>query len=167
MKKTIILLIALAFPLMALTQPLSVRKLFHRYGQEEGVTRITVPGVAIRLATCFVDDDETARLLKGIRKVKVLVAEGEDNLPDPEFTAKIIRDFENSRFEEMLTVQDDGDQVGIYIRDIRRNKKELVIFTRDKKESAVIYLKGKMTPELLHQLSSNPGPKSLSQTITL
>ena len=167
MKKIVFLLLIACLPVTAFSQPWSVRKAFHRYGHSEGVTRVTVPGVVIRMASWMVDDAETEALLKGIKKVKVLVAEGDENLVNPEFTAKVMQEIQQNKFEEMLTVNDQEDQVGIFIREGRNHNKELVLFANGKNENTIVYLKGKITPELLKKLSSNPGNTRVSRTISI
>lgn len=167
MKKSILFILCLALPIMTIAQPLAVRKAFHRYGHDEGITRVTVPGIAIRMASWLVDDAETEALLKGINKVKVLFAEGEENMLQPEFASKFMKEIKRGQFEEMLTMNDQEDQVGIYIRDGRRHKKELVLFVSGKDESTIVYLKGKITPELLKQLSDNPGNTKITNKITI
>lgn len=167
MKKVVLIALCSILSLSAFTHPLTVRKAFHRYGHNEGVTRITVPGIVIRVASWLVDDAETEALLKGIHKVKVLVAEGADNQINPDFTSKVITEIRESNFEEMLSVSDQNDQVEIFIREGRKNKKELVLFTTSKDASNIVYLKGKITPELLKQLSDNPGRTRVSKTLTI
>jgi hypothetical protein len=161
MKKAIIILLCLALPVISNAQPFSVRKAFHKYGHEDGVTKITIPGIAFDFASLFVDDRETAKMLRGVNKIKILAAEGDEGFDGPNIGKEVIERFKSNQFEPMLTVRNADEDVSILIKEGRKNRKELLVISGDKSDSAIIYIKGKIHPDMLRDLGKEMKIESL------
>jgi len=146
---------------MSFAQPFSVRKAFHKYGKDDGVTKVVIPGIVMDFASWFVDDGETAKMLRGINKIKVLAADGDDGFDGPNIGKEVLKDFKAGAFKEMLTVRDGEDDVAILMKEGKRNKKELLVIVGSESESAIIYLKGKISPEMLGKIGEEMDVKSL------
>ncbi len=151
MKKLSVLLVALAILFTSCSDNEGVSKAFTKYRFKKGVVAITIPGFAIRLATLVADlDEEEEELLKHIDKVKVLVIEdnhlnGQINLHE-EFAALIAE----KDYEELLRIHDEGDDVTIMGKVGSNNTiKEMVVLVGGD-DNALVYIKGKIKPELLN-----------------
>lgn len=152
MKKSILILLCVALPLLSIAQPASVRKIFRQYGHEQGTVKINLPGIVMDFAALFVDDHETAKMLRGISKIRVLATDDETQTHPTDFGSKALQSFKSNQFEELLSVRSDKDDVAIYMKEGKRNKKELLIIAGGSSDNAIVYLKGKVDPEMLGQL---------------
>ena len=150
MKSIFLILIATALFLVSCDDNSGVSKAFSKYGHERGVTYITVPGWVIGIAARFGDlDKEEREILDCIDKVKVLSVE--DNSLNSrinlhrEFYNKIN---ENHEFEELLTVNDQKENVTIFGKMEGTVIREMVILVGGD-DNALVYVKGEIKPELL------------------
>ncbi len=156
MKKYIITLLVIAIPAMAISQPQSVRKSFRKYAKEEGVVKVTVPGIVLDIASWFVDDQATAKLIRKIDKVKVLAIDNDEYNGEVNLVDDIMKNFKNNAFEQLLTVRSDKEDAVIMIKEGFRNKRELLILAGGD-DNAIVYLKGKIVPEMLADLNTEIG----------
>ncbi|MEA1877420.1 MAG: DUF4252 domain-containing protein [Bacteroidota bacterium] len=152
MKKFLIILLCVSLPLVSIAQPSSVRKVFRKYGHKDGVVKICLPGVVMGFAALFVDDKETAKMLRGVNSIKILTAGEAAGFQDVNFVDEFLDNFRSRSFEELLTVKDGKDDVAIYMKEGKRNKKELLIVAGGPNDNTIIYLKGKVSAEMLSSL---------------
>ena len=137
-----------------------VSEAFTKYRFKEGVTTITVPGWAIRLAARLGDMEKNEReLLQSIDKVKILMIEDKDlnartNLHKEFYSA--IR--ANSELEELLVVRDGNEQVTIFGIADEDSIKELLILVGGK-DNAMVYVKGRLKPALISSLMDKNSQK--------
>lgn len=161
MKKYILILLCVALPLASIAQPNSVRKVFRKYGLKEGVVKISIPGIVMDFAAMFVDDAETKKMLKGINKIKVLATDDDFSNANYNFASEALEHFKAQSFEKLLTVRSDDDNVAIYMKEGKRNRKELLIIAGGKDGSVIVYIKGKVTIEMLSSIGKEMNIKSL------
>jgi hypothetical protein len=127
-----------------------VSEAFTKYRFKDGVTTITIPGWVIGIAANFGDIDKNERdLLHSIDKVRVLVVEDHElnakiNL-HKEFSTKINR---NNDYEELLSVQDENDNITIFGKMEENVITEMVILVGGD-DNALIYVRGEIDPEIL------------------
>ncbi len=152
MKKYIIILLCVVLPAISIAQPASVRKAFRKYGHQDGVVKISLPGIVMDFAALFVDDQETAKMLRGVNKIKILATERADGFTKGNIASDILDSFKSKSFEELLTVRSGEEDVAIYMKEGKRNKKELLIISGGKDENAIVYLKGRIDPAMLSSL---------------
>jgi|WetSurMetagenome_2_1015567.scaffolds.fasta_scaffold112273_2 hypothetical protein len=164
MKATIFSIFVLSLLFVSCTENAGVNKAFLKYGSEDGVTSITVPGFVIRLAASLADmTDEERELLRSIDKVKVLAIEDHklNKVIDlhQEFYSNINK---KGEFEELLTIRDKGENVTVFGKmegeDII---KEMVVLVGGD-DNALVYLKGHIDPDLLNEINFSKHGKLLS-----
>jgi hypothetical protein len=132
-----------------------VSEAYMKYRFHEGVTTITVPGWAIRLASRLGEmEKEERELLQSIDKVRILTIENNDlnarvNL-HKEFYRKIR---ENNELEELMAVRNDGDQVTIFGKTDEDVIHELIILVGGN-DNALIHIKGRLKPETVASLAN-------------
>lgn len=103
-------------------------------------------------AALFVDDKETAKMLRGVKSIKILAADEDAGFQDVNFADEFLDNFRSRSFEELLIVRDGKDDVVIYMKEGKRNKKELLIIASGQNDSVIVYLKGKVSAEMLSSL---------------
>lgn len=150
MKPILIILLAFVFMLSSCEYNPGVSEAFTKYRFKDGVTTITIPGWVIGIAANFGDIDKNERdLLHSIDKVRVLVVEDHElnakiNL-HKEFSTKINR---NNDYEELLSVQDENDNITIFGKMEENVITEMVILVGGD-DNALIYVRGEIDPEIL------------------
>jgi hypothetical protein len=127
-----------------------VSEAFARYRHKDGVTCITIPGWAIRLAARLGDlEREQRELLQSIDKVRILTIEDKDlNL-----RANLHKEFyrtirENGKMEELLVIRTDNEQVTIFGKADDETIEELLVLVGGD-DNAMIYVKGRLKPEMI------------------
>jgi hypothetical protein len=127
-----------------------VSEAFTKYRFKDGVTTITVPGWLIHSAAMWGDLDRDERdLLRSIDKVKILTIENKElnarsNL-HKEFYESVRK---RGDLEELLVVRDGDEQVTIFGKADEESIEEMLILVGGD-DNAIIYLKGRLKPELL------------------
>lgn len=127
-----------------------VSEAFTKYRFKNGVTTITVPGWLIRTAAMWGDLEREERdLLRSIDKVKILTIENKElnarsNL-HKEFYESVRK---RGDLEELLVVLDGNEQVTIFGKADEDSIEEMLILVGGN-ENAIIYLKGRLKPELI------------------
>ena len=160
MKRMYVFSILLVFLFTACETEPGVSEAFAKYKYKNGVTSITVPGWAIRLAARWGDLDKNEReLLQSIDKVKILTIEDKDlnarsNLHKEFYSA--VR--ENSEMEELMVVRDGNDHVTIFgIADENSIKELLILVGGD--DNAMVYVKGRLKPEMISRFMDENSQK--------
>ena len=162
MKRIFLILTAAALFLVSCDDNPGVSKAFSKYGHEQGVTSITVPGWVIGIAAKFGDLDEDEReLLYSIDKVKVLSIEDNSlnshiNLHQEFYTKINVK----HNFEELLTVNNQNENVTIFGKMDGEVIREMVILVGGD-DNALVYLKGEIKPELLDNKINLSNPDRL------
>jgi hypothetical protein len=119
---------------------------------------VNVTSSLISLAASFVEKDEpdVAQLLKGLQLVHVnVIGMNDDNKADLTARAqKIRKELEEKGWEKVVTAQDRGQDVGIYLKTHSQgNVQGLVVVALDgKKEAVFVNVVGDIKPEQLSTL---------------
>ena len=124
-------------------QSLSIRHLLRSCDTGREVTRIHLPGILVRMASWFVDDEEGKIVLRNVRSLYVLVSEDKEFSAQSDFPTRVADRIREKNFEELMMVTDKDEKINILMRENPRNLKEMVI-TVDGDEDVVLYLKGKL-----------------------
>lgn len=104
------------------------------------VTVLTIPKGAIRLAAALQDDEpEVQAFLEGITSVKILAAKEGGR----ELYAAVLLELTGT-YEELMTVDREGEQVKFLMRRQGSTIHELVMLTGEKDAGAMILVRGEM-----------------------
>ena len=143
MKRLPILILLSLLPAALIAQPMSIRHLLRSCDTGKEVTRIHLPPVLIRMASWFVDEDETRDILRNVNSLYLVVAENNEYSRNSDFPSRVVTKLDGMNFQTMMTVNDNGEKVSILMREKSRDRKEMIIAV-DGDEDVVLYLKGKL-----------------------
>jgi len=158
--RTIILLSSiLIFSILSCTTNRGVNQAFHKYGSEEGVTVITVPGWLIRLGSNIGDMDESERdLVRSIKKVKILTVQNSELNERINLHEEFIHSINSKQdYEQLVNIKDKQDDVSIIGKFDGDVIKELIVLVGGS-DNVIVYLKGKFDPALLKNMVDESQP---------
>jgi hypothetical protein len=163
MKHFSILLIGLILLFASCHNEKPVAMAFAKYSARDGVTSITVPGFLISLASKISSIPEEQReLLQGVSKVKILTIENPELNRKVNFHEEFYAMLSKGNYEELLRVSEPGNDITIMgIMDDDFTIREMVILVGGD-DNAMIYVKGKLHPEMINKLALN-SPNSRSK----
>ncbi len=164
MKKLIIVsLIALA-SISLTAHPSQTDKLFIKYRGMEGVMSLYIPGFLCRFAASIADLDRAEEeLLRTIRSIKILTVEHPMMNHSLNFVKEIRTDRVDDRYQLLLEVHEQEEDVLIFAREKNNCITELTIVIGGD-ENALICIKGRMDHDLLYALSEVTGISECSHT---
>ena len=149
MRKYYILFIASLFLFLSCSTNRTINKAFNKYGDQPGVTTISLPGWVIKLGAKLADmSPEERQLIKSIDKIKVLTIEDPElnnqvNLHD-EFYHKITG---NKNYHNLVMVNDKKEKVSVLGNiDDDETIRELIVLVGGE-ENTIVYLKGDLKLE--------------------
>ena len=142
MKKILIPILLIAFPVFIQAQSCSIRQMFRSYDPGEKVTRVHIPSCLTTIATWFVDDADTKYLLKQIKSIYVMASNDKVFSSESDFPSEIAKNLKKRDFEEMMTVNSEGDKVDILFREKGKNKEFVIAVNGD--DDALVYIRSKI-----------------------
>ncbi len=118
MKRVIFLLAVLALPAMMIAQNSAVDNLFNKYKGKEGVTTVMIGPELFRLMKGLeIEDIEDSEIpFDKVASVKILTIEDEDTNKGVNFYDEIKGELKTDDFEEVMTVDDSGEIVRIWMK---------------------------------------------------
>ena len=167
MKKLIILSLIALFSFNAWAQPSQTDKLFLKYRGMDGVTSLYIPGFLCRFAASVADLDQAEEeLLRTIRSIKILTVEHPGLNHELNFAKEIRVERMDKRYELLLEVHEQTEDVLIFAREKNHRVTELAIIVGGD-ENTVVCIKGRMDHDLLYALSEVTGISEFSYTSEL
>ena len=142
MKKILIPILLIAFPIFLQAQSCSIRHMFRSYDPGEEITRVHIPACLTTIATWFIDEPDTKFLLKQIKSIYVMASNDEVFSSESDFPSEIAKNLKKRNFEEMMTVHSDGDKIDILFREKGKNKEFVIAVNGD--EDVLVYIRSKI-----------------------
>jgi len=118
MKRVVLFTLVVAFPAFMMAQNSAVDKLFAKYKGKKGVTTVSISPELFQMVNAMgIEELEDQDLpLDKIASVKILTIEDEEGWEDVNFYDEIKKDLDVSNFAEVLTVDDGGEVVRIWMK---------------------------------------------------
>jgi hypothetical protein len=156
MKRIVLLVIAVAFPAFLLAQNSAVDKLFSKYSGKDGVTTVSISPELFQVVKAMeIEDLETEDIpFDKIASVKILTIEDEELWPGVNFYTEIEKDLDTSEFAEVMTVNDGGEVVRMWMKvDESKMSEFLLIVGGD--DNVLIYITGSFNMNDLEELAES------------
>jgi hypothetical protein len=118
MKRVALFIMAIALPAFLMAQNSAVDKLFAKYKGKKGVTTVNVSPELFQMinAMGIEELEEQDFPMDKISSVKILTIEDEEGWENVNFYEEIKNDLDVSNFAEVLTVDDGGEVVRIWMK---------------------------------------------------
>jgi len=143
MRKVFLIVLTIAFPAFLVAQNSAVDKLFSKYKGKEGITTVQISPELFQVVKALeIEDVEDHDIpFDKIGSVKILTIEDEDQWKDVNFYDEIKNDLDVSNFAEVLTVDDGGETVRMWMKaDNAKVSEFLLIVGGD--DNVLIYITG-------------------------
>ena len=151
MKKIILAIAILAIPFLATSQHESIEKFYDKYVKNEKVTDISLNGWILSLASKMTEEDGT-EILQKITKLRIMVAE-DKNIVTKTDIKQLMKDVRKNKFEDLITVRDEGTRVNFMIREEGKNITNVLVIVHGDDEFILLSLEGNLNWEDLNELN--------------
>ena len=118
MKRVLLIVLAIAFPAFLMAQNSAVDNLFSKYKGKEGVTTVQISPELFQIVKAMEIEeiDEHDIPFDKIASVKILTIEDEEGFEEVNFYTEIKKDLDVADFAEVLTVDDGGETVRMWMK---------------------------------------------------
>jgi len=143
MKKVVLLTLAVVFPAFIMAQNSAVDKLFNKYKGVEGVTTVQISPELFQMVKGMniSELDEHDIPFDKIGSVKILTIEDAEGFEDVNFYKEIQKDLDIADFAEVLTVDDGGETVRMWMKAEKSVVSEFLLIVGGD-DNVLIYITG-------------------------
>ena len=158
MKRIVLLVIAVAFPAFLIAQNSAIDKLFSKYSGKEGVTTVNISPELFQVIKAMdvedIDMGEAEIPFEKISSVKILTIEDEDQWEGVNFYTEIKNDLDVDDFEEVITVNDGGEMVRIWVKLAKSDLSEFLLIVGGD-DNVLVYITGNFNMNDLEELADS------------
>ena len=143
MKRVVLLILAVAFPAFMMAQNSAVEKLFAKYKGKKGITTVSISPELFQMVNAMGIEEleEQDFPMDKISSVKILTIEDEEGYEGVNFYEEIKNDLDVDDFAEVLTVDDSGEVVRMYMKVSNKSVSEFLLIVGGE-ENVLIYITG-------------------------
>jgi len=154
MKKVVLFILVVAFPAFMMAQNNAVDKLFAKYKGQKGVTTVSVSPELFQMVNAMGIEEleEQDFPLDKIVSVKILTIEDDEGWEDVNFYNEIKKDLDVSDFAEVLTVDDGGEVVRMWMKADKAVVSEFLLIVGGD-DNVLIYITGDFDMNDLEELA--------------
>jgi len=156
MKNVFLFILTMAFPAYLMAQNSAVDKLFNKYKGKEGVTTVQISPELFQVVKAMEiqDIEEHDIPFEKIASVKILTIEDEEAWKDVNFYDEIKRDLDVSNFAEVMTVDDGGETVRMWMKADNAVVSEFLLIVGGD-DNVLIYITGNFNMKDLEGLAES------------
>ena len=156
MKRILLLVLAVAFPAFLVAQNSAVDKLFKKYSGKEGVTTVSISPELFQMVNAMgIEEIEDAEIpFDKIASVKILTIEDDSLYQGVNFYTEISKDLDVDNFEEVMTVNDGGEMVRIWMK-VEKNEMSEFLLIVGGDENVLVYITGNFNMNDLEELAES------------
>lgn len=159
--KKLIMAFAAIIMFTSAVQAQSLDKFFKKFSDDERFEYVSVGSGLMNLASAFAGVDKEAKnMISKMKGIKILTLEEETNSGlANSFINELNEIVEKGNFETMVEAREKNERTYIYKRIDAKNNADMLIITKEPKETSVIWLKGKISPEEMDKIMSDNNQK--------
>ena len=156
MKRVVLIILAIAFPAFMMAQNSAVDKLFAKYKGQQGVTTVNISPELFQMVNAMGIEEleEQDFPMDRIASVKILTIEDEEEWEDINFYNEIKKDLDVSDFAEVLTVDDGGEVVRMWMKADKAVVSEFLLIVGGD-DNVLIYITGDFNINDLEELAES------------
>jgi hypothetical protein len=153
MKRNFILLLLLGFSTGLFAQNKVLEQLFQKYSDQDGFTSVVITKNMFQLFANVEnpENDDFLKTVKNLEFIKILSVEGEDEGKD--FYRQIQSAILDKDYKELMTIKETDSQVKFLTLEKDGVIRELVMVSRGKEESSMIWLAGVIDMKTVSKIS--------------
>ncbi len=166
MKKIMMLLVLMVVVLQNISAK-SVKQLINEFKHEDKAESVYVSPLLMKVAKIAADKDdmdEAGRLaLKKVKSIRILSLEDCNKSVKDRFSQEV-ENLNDEEYQPLIVANSDGDKVKVMMLTKNDIIRELVIFTVDDEDSAIIQINGKLTQDDIQFIVNDQTTKSKSKS---
>ena len=158
MKRLFVIILTVAFPALMMAQNSAVEKLFNKYKGKEGVTTVQISPELFQMVKAMeIEEVEEHDIpLEKITSVKILTIEDETGYEGVNFYDEIKNDLNVNDFKEVMTVDDGGETVRMWMKVNDSTLSEFLLIVGGD-DNVLIYITGDFNMKDLEGLAESMG----------
>ncbi len=143
MKRVILFVVAVALPALMIAQNSAVDKLFNKYKGKDGVTTVQIsPELFQFLGAMDIDELKDSEIpFDKVSSVKILTIEDQETYQGVNFYDEIKGELKTEDFAEVMTVDDGGETVRMWMKADKSVVKEFLLIVGGD-DNVLIYITG-------------------------
>lgn len=156
MKKVLLIILAIALPAFLMAQNRAVDKLFEKYKGKEGVTTVQISPELFQIVQAMeIEEVEEHDIpFDKIASIKILTIEDEDGWEGVNFYKEIENDLNVDDFAEVMTVDDGGETVRMWMKADNSTVSEFLLIVGGD-DNVLIYITGNFNMKDLEGLAES------------
>jgi len=154
MKKVALLILVIALPAFVMAQNSAVDKLFSKYQGKKGITTVSISPELLQMVNAMgiEEIEEQDFPLDKVASVKILTIEDEEGYEDVNFYEEIKRDLNVDDFTEVMTVNDGGEVVRMWMKVNKKSVSEFLLIVGGD-DNVLVYITGDFNMNDLEELA--------------
>ena len=154
MKKVVLFILVVVFPAFLMAQNGAVDKLFAKYKGKQGITTVSISPELFQMVNAMgIEELEEQELpLDKIASIKILTIEDEEGYEDVNFYNEIKKDLDVDDFAEVMTVDDGGEVVRMWMKAEKNTVSEFLLIVGGD-DNVLIYITGNFNMNDLEELA--------------
>jgi hypothetical protein len=156
MKRVVLFFLIVAFPAFIMAQNSAVDKLFAKYQGKKGVTTVNISPELFQMVNAMGIEEleEQDFPMDKIASVKILTIEDEEGYENVNFYDEIKKDLNVDDFAEVLTVNDGGEVVRMWMKADKDVVSEFLLIVGGD-DNVLIYITGDFNMKELEELAES------------
>jgi len=154
MKRVVLFILIVAFPAFMMAQNSAVDNLFAKYKGKKGVTTVSISPELFQMINAMgieeLEDQDFP--MEKVASVKILTIEDEEGFEGVNFYDEIKKDLDVSDFAEVLTVDDGGEVVRMWMKADKAVVSEFLLIVGGD-DNVLIYITGEFNMNDLEELA--------------
>lgn len=156
MKRMLLAVAAVIIASAVSGQRTSLDDFFSRYSDRDGYTSVVINGSLLKFLGESGNTDSDGDALNKITSIRLVVREKENSSPGESLVSEIRGIIRRGRYDELMSVRDDGAVIRFMARMERDMVRELLLVI-DGKDEAVIQIEGNLTRDEASELFRSDG----------